>query len=122
MNKELLRFIAVGVFNTLHYFGWFVLFTEVVGLHYVPSHWIAFVISMIGSYFLNTLFTYRARVSWRSFFQFPLVYVVQIIISTGLIIVFTDWIGINEKISSLLASVGTIPFTFVLSRKIIKSN
>ncbi|WP_342528361.1 GtrA family protein [Chryseomicrobium sp. FSL W7-1435] len=120
MNKELIRFIAVGIFNTAHYFAWFVLFTEVFQVHYVPAHWTAFLISMVGSYFLNTLFTYRAKVSWRSFFQFPIVYVVQIIISTGLIILFTDGFGINEKISSLIASVGTIPFTFVLSRKIIK--
>jgi len=120
MRNELMKFIIVGVLNTLHYYGWYLLFSQVIDWHFLPSHWIAFAISMIGSFYLNSYFTYNTKPTWRKFFQFPLTYIVQIIISTIVLYILSTYLGVDDRIGALVASVVTIPFTFVLSRKILK--
>lgn len=122
MKKQILRFSIVGFINTGHYFLWFLFFSELLNLHYLPSHWMAFILSMIGSYIMNSLFTYQTRLSWKKFFQFPAVYVTQVVVSSILLYVFADLLGIEQKLSALLASVWTIPFTFLVSRKILHKN
>ncbi|KIL46627.1 hypothetical protein KP77_27540 [Jeotgalibacillus alimentarius] len=121
MQNETIKFIMVGFFNTFHYYLWYLLFTEVLTIHYIVGHWLAFLISMVGSFYLNTYFTYRTKPSWRKFFQFPLTYVVNISVSTGALYILTEWMQIDNKIAPLLASGVAIPFTFVISRKILKT-
>ena len=120
MRNELMKFIIVGVLNTLHYYGWYLLFSQVIDLHFLLSHWIAFVISMIGSFYMNSYFTYNTKPTWRKFFRFPLTYVVQIIISSTILYILSTYLGVDDRIGALIASVVTIPFTFLLSRKILK--
>jgi putative flippase GtrA len=119
--KETIKFILVGFFNTLHYYLWYLMFTEIFTLHYIISHWVAFLISMVGSFYLNTYFTYRSKPSWKKFFQFPLTYVVNIIVSTSALYILREWFYLSNKLAPLLASGVAIPFTFIISRKILKS-
>lgn len=120
LNNETIKFIIVGVFNTFHYYVWYLLFTEFFLIHYIIGHWLAFLISMVGSFYLNTYFTYRTKPSWKKFFQFPLTYVVNVTVSTTALYVLTEWLLIDNKIAPLIASCAAIPFTFVISRKILK--
>ena len=61
ISKESLRFIFVGLVNTIHHYLWYLFFTEWLSVPYIISHWLAFVISMIGSFYMNTYFTYRTK-------------------------------------------------------------
>ena len=79
-------------------------FYEIVNINYLISHIIAFIISMVGSFYLNTYFTYRTKPSWRKFFQFPLTYVVNVTVSISALYVLTDWLIVNNKIAPLIAS------------------
>ncbi|MBM7701313.1 GtrA family protein [Metabacillus iocasae] len=121
LKNETIKFIIVGFFNTFHYYVWYLLFTELWSIHYLIGHWFAFLISMVGSFYLNTYFTYRSKPSWKKFFQFPLTYVVNISVSTSALYVLTEWLHIDNKLAPLLASGIAIPFTFLISRKILKS-
>lgn len=121
IGGESLRFIIVGLVNTFHYYVLYLLCTEIVLLHYLVSHWLAFFISMIGSFFLNTYFTYRTRPSWRKLFQFPLTYVVNIFVSSSALFFLKEWLLIENWLAPLIATVLAIPFTFLLSRKILKT-
>ncbi|RKQ34391.1 GtrA family protein [Oceanobacillus halophilus] len=120
-RTESIKFVLVGFFNTIHYYAWYLLFTEPLAIYYLIGHWMAFVISMIGSFYLNTYFTYRSKPSWKKFFQFPLTYLVNIAVSTSALYIFREWVGLDNKIAPLLAAGMAIPFTFVISRKILKS-
>lgn len=115
----LLRFCLVGVVNTGTYYGLYLLFLHVFGWVYLISHISAFVLSMIGSYFMNTYFTYKTKPSFKKFFQFPLTYAVNIMVTTSGVYVFVDWLGIDENIAPLLASIVAIPFTYIVSKKIL---
>lgn len=74
---------------------------------------------MIGSFFMNTYFTYRTKVTLNKFFQFPLTYIVNFIITTISIYVLVDVLNLNQDIAPLIASVIAIPFTFAISKKIL---
>lgn len=120
LGNEVIRFILVGFFNTFHYYVWYLFFTDFLSVFYIIGHWLAFLISMIGSFYLNTYFTYRTRPSWKKFFQFPLTYLVNITVSTIALYILKEWLNVDNRIAPLLASGAAIPFTFIISRKILK--
>lgn len=117
--KQIIRFVFVGCMNTLNYWLLYLLFTHVFHFHVLTSHSIAFIISMIGSFFMNTYFTYRTKVTIKKFFQFPLTYIVNFIITTISIYVLVDVLNLNKDIAPLISSVIAIPFTFAISKKIL---
>ncbi|MFD1736828.1 GtrA family protein [Bacillus salitolerans] len=116
---EVIRFIIVGFMNTFNYYVLYLLFFHLFGWHYMVSHVLAFIISMIGSFFMNSYFTYKTKPTWKKFFQFPLTYVVNITVTSTAIFLLVEVMKLNETISPLLASVIAIPFTFIISKKIL---
>lgn len=114
---QLLRFGVIGVVNTgTFYVLYLLLHTR---LPYYPAYVIAFLISMVGSFFLNTYFTYRTRPTWRKFLLFPLTNLTNFIVTSVGVFVLVEWLHVGERIAPLLAAVVAIPVTFVLSRKIL---
>ncbi|WP_080496995.1 GtrA family protein [Bacillus wiedmannii] len=83
------------------------------------SHVTAFVLSMIGSFFMNTYFTYKTKLTLKKFFQFPLTYVVNVIITTSSIYILVELLKLNKNIAPLISSLIAIPFTYVISKKIL---
>lgn len=122
MKSEVFRFIIVGVMNTANYYIIYLFFLKLVGLNYLIAHILGFLISMVGSFFLNSYFTYRTKPTLKKFFQFPLTYVVNITVTTVSIYILVDLIGLNDIISPLLASLIAIPFTFIISKKILQQD
>lgn len=122
MKSEVFRFIIVGVMNTANYYIIYLFFLKLVGFNYLIAHILGFLISMVGSFFLNSYFTYRTKPTLKKFFQFPLTYVVNITVTTVSIYILVDLIGLNDIISPLLASLIAIPFTFIISKKILQQD
>lgn len=120
-NTEVLRFIIVGVMNTANYYILYLLFLHVLSIHYMAAHLLAFLISMVGSFFLNSYFTYKTKPTWKKFIQFPMTYVVNIPVTTFSVYLLVDIMNLNETISPLIASFIAIPFTFIISKKILKN-
>jgi putative flippase GtrA len=121
MKRELIMFIIVGLINTFNYYVLYLLLNWVSN-NYMFSHIVAFLISMVGSFYLNTYLTYRTKPTLKKFLQFPLTYVVNISVSTLSIFILVDFMKMNDKIAPLAAVLVAIPFTFVISRKILKQN
>lgn len=114
MKRQILTFAAVGVINTATYYCLYLLFLN--WLPYLFAHVIAFVISMIGSFFLNARFTYRTRPTWRKFLLFPLTNVTNFLVTTSGVYVIVDVLHAGSRFAPLLASAASIPVTFVVSR------
>lgn len=121
LNSELFRFILVGFMNTFNYYILYLFFIHILHINYLVAHIAAFIISMVGSFFLNSYFTYKSRPSFSKFLKFPLTYVVNVSVSTISIYLLVQVMGLNETISPLIATLIAIPFTFVISKKILKS-
>jgi putative flippase GtrA len=122
LSEQFIRFVIVGVINTFNYYVLYLLFYHLFDLNYMPAHIIAFLISMVGSFYLNSYFTYKVKPTVKKFLQFPLTYVVNITVTTFAIWLFVDVIGWSETLSPLLATVLAIPFTFVVSKFILTGN
>ncbi|MEL3970801.1 GtrA family protein [Rossellomorea oryzaecorticis] len=113
------KFVIVGFINTFNYYILYLLFFHLLDWHYMAAHIISFVISMVGSFYLNSYFTYRTKPTFRKFIQFPMTYVVNILISTLAMWVFVDLLALSENVAPLLSSALAIPFTFVISKIIL---
>jgi putative flippase GtrA len=69
-----LRYLLVGVFNTLLDFGLFTLFAVVVGIHPLVANILSTSITLCVSYLLNRVFVFRtARSVQRTVVQFVVV-------------------------------------------------
>ncbi|MFE1310123.1 GtrA family protein [Streptomyces sp. NPDC058755] len=114
MKRQIVTFAAVGVINTATYYCLYLLF--LTWLPYLAAHILAFLLSMIGSFFLNAHFTYRTRPTWRKFLLFPLTNATNFLITTAGVYVIVDVLHAGSRFAPLLASAAAIPVTFVVSR------
>ena len=94
INHEYSRFIVVGGINTVHYYIFYLLCLQLLHFHYFLSHALGFAISLVGSFFLNTYFTYKVKPTLAKFIRFPLTQVVKVsLLSTILLFVLIEWFG-----------------------------
>ncbi|MFH8347263.1 GtrA family protein [Streptomyces sp. NPDC018045] len=114
---RLLRFAVVGGVNTLTFYGCY------LALHpwmpYFAAYTIAFLFSMVGSFFLNTYFTYRTRPTWKKFLLFPLTQVTNYGVQSAGLVVLVNGCGLNTRLAPLLAAVIAIPFTYLVSTRVL---
>jgi putative flippase GtrA len=111
------KFALVGVINTGTFYAVYLLLHA--QLPYYPAFVIAFLVSMVGSFFLNTYITYRTRPTWRKFLLFPLTNLTNFVVTSVGVFVLVEWFGVDERIAPLLAAAVAIPVTFVVSRRIL---
>jgi len=114
---RVIRFALVGVLNTACYYGLYLLFGLV--LPYLVAHAVAFVLSMIGSFFLNCYFTFRTTPTWRKFLLFPLSNVTNFVVTSVGLYVLVQFFGMNQRIAPLLAASVAIPVTFVVAQLVL---
>jgi putative flippase GtrA len=114
---QVVRFGMVGVVNTCTFYGCYLALHPV--LPYFAAFTVAFVLSMIGSFFMNTYFTYRTRPTWRKFLFFPLTNLTNYVVTSIGVFVLVEWCHMDDKIAPLLAAVVAVPFTYLLSRRIL---
>jgi putative flippase GtrA len=108
------RFGVVGVLNTATYYLLYLGFHRF--LPYLAAHCLAFVIAMVGSYFLNCYFTFRVRPTWRKFLLFPLSNAANFAITSVGLYVLVGWLHANQTWAPLVAAAVAIPITFVLAQ------
>lgn len=118
-DKAFWKFNLVGVINTINYYIFYLLLAEILHFNYLKAHLLSFSISIIGSFFMNTYFTYKTKPTLRKFVQFPLTSIANIIISTATIFLSVQWLHLPDTIAPIIASVLPIPFTFLISRMVL---
>lgn len=111
------RFTVVGFLNTGVYYGCYLLLHQV--MPYLAAHILATGIAMVGSFFLNTYWTFRTKPTWKKFAVFPLVNLTNYVVQTVGLAVLVEFFAMDERIAPLVAAVAAIPVTFLLSRKIL---
>ena len=117
-HHSLLRFVIIGVFNTLHFWIWYNLFLK-LNIVYPVAFTLGFVLSMVGSFFLNTYFTFKTKPSWKKFLRFPLTTLPNYLISQVGLWIFVEQLALPKNISGLLASLVAIPVTYLVTKHIL---
>ena len=111
------KFTVVGFINTGVYYGFYLLMRMV--MPYLAAHILATAIAMVGSFFLNTYWTFRTKPTWKKVAIFPLTYLTIYVVQTVGLAALVEWASMDEVIAPLVAAVVAIPITFLLSRKIL---
>ncbi|WP_405798619.1 GtrA family protein [Streptomyces sp. NBC_01506] len=117
VRGQMVRFALVGVVNTGTYYACYLVL--LTWLPYVAAHVVAFLLSMTGSFFLNSRFTYRTRPTWRKFLLFPLTNAANFTITTSGVYLLVDVLHFSSRYAPLIAAFAAIPITFVVSRTIM---
>ncbi|MFK0235895.1 GtrA family protein [Streptomyces vinaceus] len=114
---QILRFGLVGAVNTGTFFVIYLLLHP--WMPYFLAYTLAFLLAMVGSFFMNTYFTYRTKPTWKKFLLFPLTNITNYVIQSVGLYALVTWAGLDTRIAPLVAAIVAIPFTYLLSRKIL---
>ncbi|HCY1756397.1 TPA: flippase GtxA [Staphylococcus aureus] len=121
-HAEILKFIIVGVINTLNYYVVYLLLLKLLHIEYMISHITGFLVAFVISYYLNCYFVYRVKPTWRKFISFPITQIVNVSLQTVLLYVFVSWLNLPAEIAPFAGLIITIPITFILSKWILKDS
>lgn len=117
---EFVKYAVVGCINTADYYLSYLIFMDILKLSYRISFVMAYVVSIVGSYFLNTYFTYKQKPSLKKFLIFPLTYVPNFIIQYFGIILLVDKMKMSSKVAPVITALVATPITFFVMKYVIK--
>jgi putative flippase GtrA len=117
-HKEVLLWAIGGGINTVFTYGLYLLLDLVFS--YRIAFTVSYVIGIIIAYFYNALVVFKSGLSLKKFLQFPLVYLVQYLLSIGMLEVLVQGLNINPTIAPMFVLVIVTPVTYLLSRWILK--
>lgn len=121
MGREFNAFFIVGVVNTGVYYSLYLGGLHLMQLQYVIAHFTAVIISMAVSFLLNSYFTFHVKPTWKKFFLFPVTQLVNIGVTFLVLFVLVEWLHLNSSIAPLAALVVTVPITFVVTGRVLKT-
>ena len=111
---DLIKFVIGGGINTV--FTYCLYLGLQVILAYQVAYAVAFAFGIVFSYWFNAMVVFKTAISWKGLFAFPLVYLVQYLLSAVLLSVFVERLDIPQSVAPLTVIVLTIPVTFMLTR------
>lgn len=115
---EFARFVLLRAACAVFSYGLYLVL--LLWIRYEAAYVIAFVAGVALAYVVNTLVVFREPMRRHSALRFPVVYVVQFVLSWLLLALAVERFGVPESWALLLAVSVTLPVTFVLSRRIIR--
>lgn len=102
---QLVKFAAVGFFNTLLDYGAFYVFFALFNINKNPAQVLATVISMTNSYFVNRYWTFerRGRIKRREVIRFVVVNVLSLSVTLLCLNLFHDVFRLHQVANKILA-------------------
>lgn len=116
---QLFRYVFVGGVAFIADFGSLFLLTEYVGLHYLLSATIAFIIGLLVNYFISTFWVFqKSNIENRyvEFLLFALIGVVGLGLNALIMYVFTDLLCVYYLLSKIISTILVFMWNF-LARK-----
>ena len=125
MNREnitqFIKFGIVGVSNTLISYIVYYIFLK-LGAHYLVASIIAFITSVLNSYFWNNRYVFRKkegerRIWWRTLIKTFISYAgTGLVLSNLLLILWIEVCGIPEELAPVINYMVTIPANFLINK------
>lgn len=116
--KKAGKFALVGVANTLLDMGIFALLAQVFGVNVYLAQCISFSAGVLNSYLLNRSWTFRSKEAFWSpaLVRFLLLNLAMLAVSTTIIWVFYDLLGIHKLIAKVVSTGCTLVVSFLINR------
>ena len=116
--KQFIKFGIVGVSNTLLSLVIYYVLVLFVGVHYILANTVAFVISVLNAYYWNSKYVFKRSAGSRPK-QLAKVYAsygTTFLVSTGLLFLMVDIIGMSEVVAPIINLGVTVPLNFLLNK------
>lgn len=117
IREEFSRFLLAGAINTLLSYLLYLFLLKF--LAYLLAYSVAYCLGIAISYFLNVYFVFKQRANFVSFVKFPIVYVAQYCLGSGLLWLLVEGARIAPAIAMIGVIAATIPVTFIASRFVL---
>lgn len=115
---QLLKFCVTGVANTAVYYLAYRLL--LLALPYLAAHFLAWVVSVVFSFFVNCWFTFRVTPTWRRFVAFPSSSLANLAITTVGSVLLVSQGGVDERYATVIMGICAIPITFGLTAFVLR--
>ena len=115
---QFFKFGIVGASNTLISLGCYYLLVY-LGAHYLVANAVGFVVSVCNSYFWNSRYVFKEKKEQsgiRAFIKVFCSYGISFCLSSILMMLFVQVMGISEYLAPILRLVFTIPLNFVMNK------
>lgn len=107
------RFIAGGAVNTAVTYALYLGLATF--LPYQVAYLIAYVAGIALAYIINSKLVFGAPISLRRASVYPLIYVVQYVLSAGLLALLVEYGGLSAKIAPIIVIVAMVPVSYGLN-------
>lgn len=113
--KQFLKFAVVGFSNTLVHFAVYYTLLH-FGLFYIISNIIAFTLSVCNSFFWNSKFVFKKKTTQVTFVKVFAANGCMALISTALLFLMVDIIGISELVAPVINICAIVPLSFFVNK------
>lgn len=120
--RQFLQYILVGGIAFVVDFSVLFVLTDKVGLHYLTSATVAFLVGLLVNYALCVAWVFDVRAfsnRGHEFVIFSSIGIAGLILNNGLMYAFTDLAGLHYLLSKLVAAGLILIFNFALRRAIL---
>lgn len=117
-TRAFARFLLVGLANTAASYALFVVLE--LALPYLAAYAIAYAAGIVLSYLLNTRVVFQVARSWSAFVRFPLVYALQFVLGSSIIVLLVEGFAIGPRVAALVALAATVPVTYFAAKLVLR--
>lgn len=112
-----LRFAVGGALNTGLSYAVYMLLCKFFS--YQLAYAAAYIIGIIFGYLFNSRFVFNVAWSWKGFWSYPIVYLLQYVGSAMLLGIFIEHLAVSKMIAPVMVSVVMVPVTYILSHWVL---
>jgi len=116
---EVLRFLVAGGANTAVAYAVYLLLLD--HMRYELAYAIGYCVGIAVAYVLSAMFVFQRPMGVRSAARFPLVYLAQFLASLLVLRMAVEMLDVPRWLALAVSIAVTLPMTFLLSRRIIRS-
>lgn len=114
LSNLFVRFLLSGAFNTVLTYLLYLLLLDFFS--YQVSYAVSYFCGVVIAYISNKLVVFKAHKGLTSALLFPLVYILQYLVTVAFLKLFVEVFYINERVALLAAIVFFVPINFALSK------
>jgi putative flippase GtrA len=118
LTPKFIKFVIVGTINTINHN--IIYLIGLTFLNYMIANFIAFIISMIISFFLNCYFTFNIKPTLEKFIAFPITNIPNLFFQTVGIYIVVEVFNIPKEYGALVTAIFSIPLTFLIMKYVLE--
>jgi dolichol-phosphate mannosyltransferase len=117
--SNLFRFALVGSTGTMLQLAIVFLLTETIGLYHIYSLIIGFTVAVTNNYFLNSIWSFKQRISIIDWLKYSAASVSTLLINEGILYVLTDILGFWYMFSVTIGILVAFVINYCVCRRLV---